>query len=64
MLVRSVMNLYEGVMTRVRVDSELSDEFEVKVQMHQGSMLSPFFALVVDVVAELSRVCAECVPVC
>ena len=37
--------------TRVRVDSELSEEFEVIVGMHQRSVLSPFiFALVVDVV--------------
>ena len=32
-LVRSVMNLYEGAKTMVRVDSELSEEFEVKVGM-------------------------------
>ena len=50
-LVRSVMSLHEGAKTRVRVDSELSDKFEVKVGMHQGSVLSPFlFAAVVDVV--------------
>ena len=30
-MVRSVTCLYEGAMTRVRVDSELSEEFEVKV---------------------------------
>ena len=35
-LARSVMSLYEGAKTRVRVDSELSAEFEVKVWMHQG----------------------------
>ena len=36
---------------KVRVDSELSEEYEVKVGMHQGSVLSPFrFAVVVDVV--------------
>ena len=28
---RSVMSLYEGAKTRVRVGSELSEEFEVKV---------------------------------
>ena len=39
-LVRSVMSLYEG--TKSRVDSELSEEFEVKVGMCQGSVLSPF----------------------
>ena len=53
--VRSEMSLYEGAKTRVRVDSELSEEFEVKVRMHRGSVLSPFlFAVVVDVVTELS----------
>ena len=55
-LVRSVMSLYEKAKTRVRVDSELSEEFEVKVGMHQGSLLSPFlFAVVVDVVTEFAR---------
>ena len=48
--VRSVMSLYEGVKTRVRVDYELSEEFEDKVGMRQGSVLSPFlFTMVVDV---------------
>ena len=50
------MSLYKGEKTRVRVDSELSEEFEVKVGMHQGSVLSPFLiAVVVDVVTELAR---------
>ena len=50
------MSLYEGVKTRVRVDSDLSEEFEVKVGMHQGSVLSPFlFEVVVDAVTELAR---------
>ena len=58
--VRSVMSLYEGAKTRVRVDSELSEEFEVKVGMHQVSVLSHFlFVVVVDVVAEFARGCAE-----
>ena len=53
---RSVMRLYEGTKTWVRVDSELSEVFEVKVEMHQGSVLSPFlFAVVVDVVTEFAR---------
>ena len=42
-LVRSVISLYEGEKTRVRVDSELSEEFEFKVGMHQRFVLSPFF---------------------
>ena len=55
-LVRSEMSLYEGAMKRVRVDYEFSEEFEDKVGMLQGSVLSPFlFAVVVDVVTELAR---------
>ena len=55
-LVKSVLRLHEGAKTRVRVDSELSEEFEVNVGMYQGSVLSPFlFALVVDVVTEFVR---------
>ena len=55
-LVRSVMCLYEGAKTRVRVDSELLEELEVIVGMLQGSVLSPFlFAVVVDVVTEFAR---------
>ena len=38
------------------MDSELSEEFVVKVGMHQGSVLSPFlFAVVVDAVTEFAR---------
>ena len=38
------------------MDSVLSEEFEVKVGMHRGSVLSPFlFAVVVDVVTEFVR---------
>ena len=49
-LARPVMSLFEGAMTRVGLDSELSEKSEVKVGMHQGSVLSPFpFAVVVDV---------------
>ena len=51
-----MMRLYEGTKTRVRVDCEMSEEFEVKVWMHQGSVLSPFlFAVVVDVVTKFGR---------
>ena len=55
-LARSVMSLQEGAKTRVRVDCELSEQFEVKVGMPQGSVLSPFlFAVVIDVVTEFAR---------
>ena len=36
------MSLYDGAKTRVRVYSELSEESEVKVGMHQGFMLLLF----------------------
>ena len=55
-LVRSMISLYEEAKTRVIVDSELSEEFEVKVGMHQGSVQSHFIlAVVVDVVTELDK---------
>ena len=55
-MARSVMCLYEGAKTRVRVNSELSEELEAKVGMHQGCVLSPFlFAVVVDFVSNLAR---------
>ena len=42
------------------MDSELSEKIEVKVRMHQGSVLSPFlFAVVVDVVTEFDRECTK-----
>ena len=49
-LVRSVISLYEGAWIRVRVYSELSEEFEVKVWMHQGSVLSLSFAFLVELI--------------
>ena len=52
-MVRAVMSLYEGAKTRVRVGLELSEEFEVKVGVHQGSaLLLLLFAIAVDVITE------------
>ena len=54
--VQAVMSLYEGSRTKVRVGSETSDEFGVRVGVHQGSVLSPLIlADVVDVVTEHAR---------
>ena len=54
-LVRSVMSLYEGAKARARVDSELLVEFEFKVWMYQGYVLSHFlFAMVMDLVTKYS----------
>ena len=55
-IVWAVMSLYDGAKTRVRVGSAYSEEFEVKVGVHQGSVLSPLlFAIVVDVITENAR---------
>ena len=40
-LLGSVMSLYDEPKTGVRVDSELTEELEVKVEMHQRSVMSP-----------------------
>ena len=53
-----VMVLYEVAKTRIRVDTELSKEFEVKVEMHHRSVLS-LFAVVVHVVNELTTRCVK-----
>ena len=55
-IVRAVMSLYDGAKTRVRVRSAYSEEFEVKVGVQQGSLLSLLlFAKVVDVITKNAR---------
>ena len=55
-LVKAVMSLYEGSRTKVRVESGLSEEFGVRVGVHQGSAISPSIsAIVVDAVTEQAR---------
>ena len=50
------MSVYEGAKTRFRDNSELPEESEAKVGIHQRSVLSPFLlAVVVDVVSEFAR---------
>ena len=50
------MSLYDDAKTRVRAGSAYSEEFEVKVGLHKGTVLSPpLFAIVVDVITENAR---------
>ena len=52
----SVMTLYTEACTVVRTDAGLSESFEVKVGLYQGSVLSPLlFAAVMDVVSSEAR---------
>ena len=45
------MSWFDGAKTRVRIGSAYSKEFEIKVGVHQGSVLSPLlFATVVEVI--------------
>ena len=46
-LVRVVQSMYENVSSRVRVGDGYSDAFEVKVGVHQGSVLSPLLFIMV-----------------
>ena len=49
-----IMSMYNNARSLVRVNDKLGVEFEVKVGVHQGSVLSPIlFAIVLEV---LSRV--------
>ena len=50
-IVRAVMSLYRGGKTKVRVESESSEEFLVLVGVHQESVLSSvLFATMMDVI--------------
>ena len=55
-VVRAVAGLCDGAKTRVKVGSIYSEESEVKVRVHQGSVLSLLlYAIVVDVITECVR---------
>ena len=46
-IVRLVQGMYSNARSRVRVGEGHSDEFEVKVGVHQGSVLSPLLFIIV-----------------
>ena len=55
-LIHCLMSLYTEACTVVRTDAGLSESFEVKVGLHQGSVLSPLlFAAVIDVISSEAR---------
>ena len=55
-IVRAVMSLYHGAKTKVRVGTQLSEEFLVQVGVHQGSVLLPLvFAIAEYVISENAR---------
>ena len=55
-MVQAVMSLYDDAKISVRVGSPYSKEFEVKVGVYQGSVLSALlFAIVVDIITENAR---------
>ena len=56
-LIRTVMSLYIGIGTVVRTDAYLGESFEVKVGLHQGSILSPLlFSVVMDIVSSSEEI--------
>ena len=55
-LFQAVMSMYKEAKTRVQVGGGHSEEFDVGVGVHQGSVLSPFlFSIVLDVLSEEGR---------
>ena len=62
-LIHTIVALYTDACTVVRTDAGLSEHFEVKVGLHQGSVLSLLlFAGVLDVVSRETRM--VCRPSC
>src|SRR6266516_2254260 len=52
-IVKVIKSMYEGVTTSVKMNGEESPNFEVKVGIHQGSVLSPMlFNIVMQAIAD------------
>ena len=55
-MVRPVQSMYANARSRVRVNGQLREEFEVNIGMHQGSVLSPLlFILVLEALSREFR---------
>ena len=59
-MIKAVMTTYYEAKTAVKVEQGLSEEFEVKVGVHQGSVLSPF--LFITVMQAVTKYAAEGLP--
>ena len=47
--IRLIKDMYNNVVTSVRINDGNTDYFPIKIELHQGSTLSPYlFALVMD----------------
>src|SRR6267154_48759 len=56
-IVNFIKSMYEGVTTSVKINGEESEGFEVKVAVHQGSVLSPIlFNIVMQAIADNFKV--------
>ncbi|XP_055853474.1 uncharacterized protein LOC129917133 [Episyrphus balteatus] len=45
--VRIIMDMYDGAVTKVRCAAGVTEEFEITVGVHQGSVLSPLLFITV-----------------
>ena len=61
-IIRVIKSMYEGVITAVKIKGGKKKQFEAKVGMHQGSVLSPLlFTFVLEALSrELKRVSHLC----
>ena len=52
---RLVQGMYANARSRVRVGEGYSEEFKVKVGVHQGSVLSPLLFIVLEALSQEFR---------
>ena len=65
MVVKAVMAMYEGAQTVVRTTEGDSKAFNVKVGLHQGSVLSPLlFVTVTEMISRATSRFASGITVC
>ena len=60
-MIRVVQSMYRNTKSQVRINSTFSDDFLVKVGLHQGSVLSPLlFIIVLEALSrEIRSGCSE-----